>query len=152
MKEANSPEHNASIEDIIILAVEAHRGAVTFEGIPVIYHPLTVGLMGRDDRERAVGFLHDTLEDTDMTAQRLLDAGVDPTVVEAVELLTKPKEMDYYDYVQRIIDSGNRLAQAVKLNDLTHNLQRGHAAGKDAQHLVEKHQRALDMFHTAGLA
>lgn len=133
-----------TIEQALRMAIDAHDGQKDLDGKPVILHPLTVGLAGKDRHEMIAGFLHDVVEDTDITFDDMLKQGVDEVIVEALRLLTHDKGTDYYDYVKRIIDSGNAIALAVKRNDLTHNLQRGRAGGHWKQ--VQKHEKALEMF------
>lgn len=83
------------------IATEAHRGQLDRDGEPYILHPLTVGLMGTTDEERCAGFLHDVIEDSDWTADKLCEAGVHESVVKAVELLTHTDDLTYDEYVQR---------------------------------------------------
>lgn len=132
-----------TIEEAIRIANEAHFGDKDLDGNPVIQHLLTVGLKGRNREEMIAGFLHDVVEDTRETFAGLLMKGVDRSIVEALKLLTHEEGTDYYDYVQRIIDSGNTIAIHVKQADLQHNLERGRANG----HLkhVAKHEKAWNM-------
>ncbi len=130
-----------TIEDALRLAVEAHDGQKDLDGNPVILHPMTVGLAGRNREEIIAGLLHDVVEDTDFTFEDLLDRGVDESIVEALRLLTHSKDMTYEDYVQRIAQSGNEIAIHVKYNDLCHNLRRGRAGGY--WRIVEKHEKAM---------
>lgn len=132
-----------TIENVLRMAIDAHDGQKDLDGNPVILHPLTVGLAGKNREEMIAGFLHDVVEDTDYTFDDLLAKGVDKEIVDALRLLTHDERTDYYDYVQRIIDSGNQIALAVKRNDLTHNLYRGRAGGHWKQ--VQKHEKALEM-------
>ncbi len=105
--------------------MEAHRGQKDLDGNPVILHPLTVGLMGKTPDEQCVGFLHDVVEDTDYTFDDLLRSGVGPHIVNALRLLTHKEGTDYLDYVRNIVNSGNQLAIAIKLNDLNHTSNEG---------------------------
>ena len=123
------------------IATEAHQGQKDLDGNPVILHPLTVGLMGKNADEQCAGFLHDVVEDTHYTFDDLLGMGVPPHIVDALRLLTHEEGTDYLDYVRRIARSGNQLAIAVKINDLTHNLKRGREKGYTR--LVKKHEAAL---------
>lgn len=102
-----------------------------------------VGSMGRTDAEKCVGFLHDAIEDTDLDFIDLESEGLPNEIIEALKLLTHEEGMEYYEYVQRIIDSGNKTAINVKLNDLTHNIARGKAFGYE--NLVAKHGKAYAM-------
>ena len=130
-----------TIEDALRLAVEAHDGQTDLDGNPVILHPMTVGLAGRNREEIIAGLLHDVVEDTDFTFEDLLDRGVDESIVEALRLLTHSKDMPYEDYVQRIAQSGNEIAIHVKYTDLCHNLRRGRTGGY--WRIVEKHEKAM---------
>lgn len=66
-----------------------------------------------------------------------------PCLGTKLTLLTHCKsKMSYEEYVERIAKSGNRLAIAVKLNDLRHNISRGKANRHDR--LVAKHTKAYN--------
>lgn len=132
-----------SIEEVLRIAIDAHEGQKDLDDKPVILHPLAVGLAGKNRQEMIAGILHDVVEDTAYTFDDLLAKGVEAEVIDALRLLTHEKGTDYYDYVQRVIDSGNPIALAVKKNDLTHNLARGRAGGHWKQ--VQKHEKALEM-------
>lgn len=131
------------------IALKAHGGQHDIDGNPVILHPLTVGLSGETPEEQCTGFLHDVVEDTPYTFDDLLEMGVSSDIVDALRLLTHDESEPYLDYVRRIAKSGNRLAIAVKLNDLHHNLERGRKMGY--QSLVEKHEAAIEIFKSIGL-
>ena len=127
------------------LAVKAHAGQTDRDGEAYILHPLQVGLMGDTDEERITGFLHDVLEDTSLTAEELLEAGIPESVVTALQLLTHNPSVSYMEYVQGIIDSNNPIAMKVKLHDLTHN----YARGKAYPDLQLKHEMALMLMNKA---
>ena len=137
----------AMIEKCISIATNAHFGQRDRDGNAVILHPLVVGSMGKTDAEKCVGFLHDVVEDTDWTFDDLRNEGLPEEIIEALQLLTHEEGTDYYEYVQRIIDSKNQTAINVKLNDLHHNLARGKAF--DIPKLVAKHEKALAMIENA---
>lgn len=133
------------IDIALQIATKAHAGQLDRDGYPVILHPITVGMMGHTDEERMAGFLHDVVEDTDYTFEDLLRAGIPAGVVNALRLLTHGRDVDYFEYVQAIIDSGNPIALQVKYNDLQHN----YARGKAHPDLQAKHGRALEMVKAA---
>ena len=60
------------------------------------------------------------MEDTDLSAQDLLDKGISPEVVEAVVILTKTKWNDYQGYISLV--KQNPLATKVKIADMLCNL------------------------------
>lgn len=146
-----STDHDAisqrTIEKCITIAHDAHYGQRDRDGNAVILHPLIVGSMGKTDAEKCVGFLHDVVEDSDWTFDDLLNEGLPEEIIDALRLLTHQKGTDYYEYVQRIIDSGNPTALSVKRNDLLHNIARGKAFGYPK--LVGKHEKALRMIESA---
>lgn len=133
------------IDIALQIATKAHEGQKDKDNYPVILHPITVGMMGDTDEVKMAGFLHDVVEDTDFTFEDLLEAGIPSGVVDALRLLTHEKGTDYYEYVQRIIDSGNPIALQVKYNDLCHNFARGKAYPR----LQQKHGKALEMVKAA---
>lgn len=133
------------IDIALQIATKAHEGQIDRDGYPVILHPITVGMMGDTDEEKMAGFLHDVVEDTDYTFDDLLQKGIPVGVVNALQVLTHEKGTEYFDYVQRIIDSGNPIALQVKYNDLRHNF----ARGKAYPDLQKKHGKALEMVKAA---
>ena len=130
-----------TIEEALHLAADAHDGQKDLDGNPVILHPITVGLAGRNREEIIAGLLYDVVEDTNFTFDDLLRKGVDEEIVDALRLLTHSDDLSYEDYVKRIAESRNSIAIHVKYNDLCHNLQRGRAGGH--WKIVAKHDKAL---------
>ena len=148
-----------TIEETLQIALDAHKGQKDLDGKPAILHPIAVGIMGSNDAEIKTGFLHDVIEDSDLTIDDLRSKGVDEEVLAALELLTHDKNTeDYFEYVYRIAHSGNYTAIHTKVNDLKHNFNRGRASYKRAKELNdtdkaerlkginEKHQKALNIF------
>ena len=133
-----------TIEETLQIALDAHKGQKDLDGKPAILHPLAVGIMGSNDVEIKTGFLHDVVEDTDLTIDDLRQKGVDEEVLAALELLTHDKETDYFEYVHRIAHSGNYTAIHTKINDLKHNNDTEKA--ERLAKINEKHQKALNIF------
>ena len=110
-----------TIERAIEIATEAHRGQLDKAGNDYIAHPLRVMAMGCTVDEQIVGVLHDVVEDADWTFEQLEAEGFSPVVIEALRCVTKLSPTEPYDkFIARI--KGNPLAVAVKLNDLTDNM------------------------------
>ena len=109
------------------IAVEAHMGQRDKNGMPYILHPLAVASKVDGLELKTIAILHDTIEDTDVTADFLLERGIPKDIVEVVELLTKPKDEDYESYLRRVKE--NPKAKAVKLADLAHNTDPSRASG-----------------------
>ena len=140
-----------TVEETLQIALDAHKGQKDLDGKPAILHPLAVRLMGSNDAEIKAGFLHDVVEDSDLTIDDLRRKGVDEDVLAALELLTHDKKTDYFEY-------GNYTAIHTKINDLKHNFDRGRKSYKRAKELNDtekaerlskingKHQKALNIF------
>ncbi|TQO19930.1 HD domain-containing protein [Rhodoglobus vestalii] len=104
------------------IATIAHRGQTDKLGYDYIDHPARVAeSFDRLDEpvEHCAAWLHDVIEDSDVTAADLLKAGMLPEIVEAVELLTRRKDVADTDYYERIRQ--HPVALAVKLADIDDN-------------------------------
>lgn len=111
----------STLERAIEIATEAHRGQFDKAGRDYIGHPIRVMEMGRTEDEKIVGVLHDVVEDTDWTFERLTEEGFSHEVTEALRCVTRLSENENYDsYIERI--RKNQLAVKVKINDLTDNM------------------------------
>ncbi|WP_306008531.1 HD domain-containing protein [Bacillus sp. MMSF_3353] len=125
------------------IAKTAHAGQVDKAGIDYIKHPETVASFVNTTEEKATAYLHDVLEDTEITANDLLSAGIPHNIVEAVQVLTKEKYTPYFEYLSKVKE--NSLARTVKLADLKHNSDRSRLAritDKDLKRL-EKYRKAI---------
>jgi len=104
------------------IAYDAHKEQVDKAGLPYIYHPIHLVEQMNDEVSACVALLHDVVEDTVMTFEDLSAQGISVMVIDALKLLTHDEAVSYTDYVQKIKDSENQAAIAVKLADLRHNL------------------------------
>ena len=111
----------STLERAIEIATEAHRGQFDKAGNDYIEHSLRVMAAGKTTEEKIVGVLHDVVEDTDWTFERLAAEGFSAEVIGALRCVTKLSENEPYDkFIARIKE--NPLAVAVKLNDLSDNM------------------------------
>ena len=111
----------STLERAIEIATEAHRGQFDKAGNDYIGHPLRVMAMGKTTDEKIVGVLHDVVEDTDWTFERLAAEGFSEEVIDALRCVTKLSEDEPYDkFIARV--KTNPLAVVVKLNDLSDNM------------------------------
>ena len=110
------------LERAIEIAHEAHRGQRDKAGNDYIDHPMRVMAMGKTMEEKIVGVLHDVVEDAaEWSFERLEQEGFAPEIIEALRCVTKRSEDEPYDkFIARV--KTNKLAVAVKLNDLTDNM------------------------------
>ena len=105
----------------IEIALEAHKGATDKAGMPYAGHIMRVMQAGRTIDEKIVGVLHDLVEDTDWTFDQLLEEGFPQHIVDALRCVTKISEDELYEeFIKRV--KTNPLAVAVKINDLTDNM------------------------------
>lgn len=109
------------LQKAIQIALEAHKEQVDKTGMPYVGHIMRVMEVGKTVDEKIVGVLHDIVEDTDWTFERLEKEGFPTRVVEAIRCLTKTSEEEPYDdFIQRV--QANPLAIQIKINDLTDNM------------------------------
>ena len=100
------------------LARKAHAGQTRKDKkTPYFEHVKEVASKVHGWDLKTVAILHDTIEDTKVTAQSLLDEGFPKQIVKAVVALTKPKGCkNYLGEVRRKV-LPNKLARAVKISD-----------------------------------
>lgn len=111
----------STLQRAIEIATEAHKGKFDKAGRDYIGHPLRVMEMGKTEEEKIVGVLHDVVEDTDWTFEKLAEEGFSDEVITALKCVTKTSESENYDnFIDRV--KKNPLAVAVKINDLTDNM------------------------------
>lgn len=118
---------NEVFETALEIALKAHKGQVDKSGVAYITHPLAVAAQLDSLELKTIALLHDTIEDTDVTAEYLIKRGIPKELVEVVQLLTKPENEEYESYLKRV--RKNPMAKAVKLADLAHNTSPERASG-----------------------
>ena len=114
------------------LARELHKGQVDKAGVDYFIDHLTaVAKMGSTWKQQVVGYLHDASEDTPHSVEEvlnLLDAKLGTPLsdtdrlelADALHLFNHHLAPNRETYIQRI--KSNTLATAVKMHDLTHNM------------------------------
>ncbi|MFI0743446.1 HD domain-containing protein [Streptomyces sp. NPDC021100] len=134
-----------SVHEIEILADGAHAGQTDKIGVPYIEHVRAVaaGLSPFGDELVMAGLLHDLLEDTDWTAERLRETGVPTRVVEIVEAVTNQSGMTYKEKIRRI--TVDPQATLVKIADNAHNSHPDRAAQLPA----DKRERLAAKYRSA---
>ena len=105
----------------IEIAISAHNGQLdTHNGRPYIEHPFRVMNAGHTLQEKTVGVLHDVVEDTDWTLDKLKAEGFTNEIIDGLDAVTRRDNESYDDYIIRV--QTNSLGIRVKLNDLTDNM------------------------------
>ena len=108
------------LQQAIDIAKRVHAGQFDKQGVEYFKHPETVASYVDGEDAKIVAYLHDVIEDGN--GQVSLDdlrKIFGNEIANAVNILTRPKDMPYFDYIERI--KTNDLAKKVKLADLKHN-------------------------------
>ena len=144
------------------VAERLHYGQIDKAGVDYFQgHLSTVASLGRTWKEKVVGYLHDAREDTPYSLEQILtlleeeaqvkmDEEVKEEIKQALHLLNHHLASDRESYIRGI--ASHSLARAVKMNDLTHNmdLQRLPApTAKDYQRL-ERYRREYEYLSRQG--
>ena len=139
-----------------VLAYELHKGQVDKDGVDYFTGHLTaVAKMGTTWQQQVVGYLHDASEDTPHSVEEvlnLLDEKLETPLsdtdrlelTDALHLLNHHLAPDRETYIQRI--KNNALATAVKMHDLTHNMDLSripNPAKKDYER-IERYKKEYD--------
>ena len=110
----------ATLDTAVIIAAQAHQGQKDRYGVNYILHPLRVMLRFESETEMIVAILHDVIEKTEWTLEKLREQGFNDTVLKAVNLLTRQDEQPYMEYIEKL--RGNRIARKVKIADIEDNM------------------------------
>lgn len=130
------------------IAKKAHLGQIDKAGEDYIKYPEKVASFVNSDEEKAVAYLHDVIEDTELTLEDLREYGFSEEVLKAVDVITKKKGQDYQTYLNSVKE--NKLARVVKLADLRHNSDLTRLINiteKDIER-KEKYQKAIDFLNS----
>lgn len=124
------------------IAFEAHKNQTDKTGMPYIYHPFHLAEQMDDEITTCVALLHDVVEDSDITFDKLKELGFADEILDALILLTHDDSEPYMEYIERI--KRNSVATKVKLADLAHNsdLSRLDIIDEAAKKRYEQYQKA----------
>ena len=140
----------STLERAIAISAAAHEGAKDKGGHPYVLHPLRVMLAVDSSDARIVAALHDVLEDTDWTVDRLRREGFSDTVLQALVALTIREGEEYNSYVRRA--AANTVAREVKFADLADNMDVSRLSSyteRDRARL-KKYENAIELLKTEG--
>jgi len=120
-----------------LIARAAHEGQTRRDGVtPYITHVEAVVSRCVGPEQRAVAWLHDVIEDTEIGTEYLHDMGVSTAIADYVFTLTHHKGEAYAKYIERVCMSP--VTAAVKKADMLSNL-----ADKPTDKQVVKYAAAL---------
>ena len=111
---------NELLNRALRIAIQAHEGQKDKSGCEYVLHPMRVAERCNDPKEKIIALLHDTIEDTEVTAEYLRTQGFPEDIVEGVLSVTKREGESYEDFVRRA--AKNPLGKGVKRADLVDNM------------------------------
>lgn len=143
--------YSPMVNKAINIMFEAHKNQKDKSGIPYVFHPFHLAEQMTNEDATIVALLHDTIEDTDITEEYLRKQGFKPEIIDAVVLLTRKKDENYFDYINRV--KGNSIAREVKIADLKHNsdLTRLERINESDKKRANKYKKALNSLLVADL-
>ncbi|GEB55367.1 HD domain-containing protein [Streptomyces gardneri] len=117
-----------TLAEVDALVARAHADQVDLIGVPYVEHVRAVaaGLEPFGEELVMAGLLHDVIEDTAWTAERLRAAGVPDRVVAVVEAVTNRPGLSYEAKLHLIAQDPD--ATLVKIADNAHNSRQDRAA------------------------
>ena len=128
------------------IAIEAHKGQIDKSGEPYIGHPMRVAelLQNSEAKIRAIAYLHDVIEDTELTLDDLRREGIPEIVIQAIDAISRRKGEPYIEYIERV--KKNKLAAVVKHADIMDNSSPARLEKLDPslkKYLIKKYRQAL---------
>lgn len=150
-------EDRPTIESTLEFIKAAHEGQ-SYDGKPYWTH--SVGVMkllpaGSTEDEKMAALLHDTIEDTSVTAVTLRQMGYSNHVVSTVELLSnnvsKPAGVAYLEWIEKVIlASGNKSAIKIKFadNKFNHDSKGSGITPEKKKSLQKRYVRSMEILKT----
>lgn len=107
-KTPNPPEIENRLVSAIRLALYVFKDKIDKGGKPMVFHSLRVMMDPSltTENERIVGVLHDTIEDSEEVGYDEICTAFGSWVANAVQMLTKPASVNYFDYVMALQRGG----------------------------------------------
>jgi len=139
----NRYKYGKDIEQALQIAIEAHKGQNDLEGKPYILHVLRVMHSVNTDKQKITAILHDVVEDTDWTFDKLKQEGFSDEIVKAIDSVTKRKGEEYLTFVNR--SNKNVIGRIVKIADITDNIdiKRIKKPTKKTFEMMKRYRKAL---------
>jgi len=104
------------------IVFDAHKAGFDKGKMSYIYHPIHLAEQMETETQICAALLHDVVEDSNWTLNRLRFRGISEEVIDIVRLLTHNKGEPYADYIATIKHSLNTDAIKIKIADLEHNM------------------------------
>lgn len=144
-----------TVKDTLEFIKQAHAGQ-TYGNQPYWVHPKAVADTGKKffgskftTKTYIIALLHDVIEDTKYDRAALKAMGYSEDILDAVNLLSKDKKLDYMSNIRKIISSGNKYAQMVKFADNYENYTGTKESGKwtpeKIKHSTAKYKESITL-------
>lgn len=132
----------------IRIMFELHKNQLDKGDMPYVFHPWHVAESMFDEKRTIVALLHDSVEDTEITIEKLREEGFEEDILEAIEILTHD-EGDYFEYIKKI--ATNEIARDVKIADLKHNIDLTRISDVKEKDLlrVQKYKQCLELLENS---
>lgn len=114
------PHESKILSDAITFAVQAHAGQTDRRGLPFVLHPIRVAERQTTVIRRVIALLHDTIEDTHITASDI-EAAFGADIARSVDILSRTADQTWSKYMERIL-LADEDTKHVKLHDIADNL------------------------------
>lgn len=131
----------ATLEDAISIAAQAHKGQKDKSGSLYLLHPLRMMMQMKSETAMMVAILHDVVEDTDWTFEKLRERGFSEEVLTALDCVTNRTGESYDEFIERAMT--NQIAREVKIADLEDNMnirRIGEIKPKDLEKMEKYHK------------
>ena len=131
----------ATLDKAIIIAAKVHQNQTDRYGKHYILHPIRVMMSVESEKEKIVAILHDVIEDSDWTLEKLRTEGFSKDIINAIDCLTKRNGENYMDYINRT--KADNIARKVKIADLEDNMNIKRVKNlndKDSQRIMKYHR------------
>lgn len=152
----NSSADLGLLEKAYVFSAKVHQGQVRRSGEPYLIHPLEVaGILAKmrlDVATVATGFLHDTIEDTLTTLEKIREDFGDE-IAQLVDGVTKISQMSFQTREEQQAENFRKMVLAIvrdirvimiKLADRLHNMQTLHFLAPQRQNEIA--QETLDVY------
>ena len=106
--------------DTVNLMMRQHFGQKDKAGKDYYFHPTRVSARLALIEDKIVALLHDTIEDTGLTSEKLLQLGYTQDTVDAILSVTRKEGESYADFIARA--NTNQTGRLVKIADLEDNM------------------------------
>lgn len=105
-----------------LICEKVFEGKYNKAGMPYMDYLVSLADNFMEEKAKVVSLMHDIFKETELTENDLNYIGFPSDIIKAISILTREKNEQYDDFINRIIDSNNNLALQVKKADLKESM------------------------------